>query len=95
MDRVGISFKSALSSDEVRARYIQPLREALESSRGGIYSNYLRQADADSPEPAEHLLVFQVREFQAGLQLLRVAMQEIGPPEGMTLHNLDPSDPMY
>lgn len=95
MDRVGISFKSALSSDEIRTRYIQPLREALESSRAGIYSNYLRQADADSVEPAEHLLVFQVREFQAGLQLLRVTMQSIGPPEGMTLHNLDPSDPMY
>ncbi len=95
MDRVGISFKSALSADEIRTRYIQPLREALESSRSGIYSNYLRQADADSAEPAEHLLMFQVRDFQAGLQLLRVTMQSLGAPAGMMLHNLDPSDPMY
>jgi len=94
MDRVGISFKSALSANEIRARYIAPLREALESARAGIYSNYLRQAD-ENTEPAEHLLVFQVRDFQSGLQLLRVTMQGLGPPEGLMLHNLDPSDPLY
>lgn len=94
MDRVGISFKSALSADEIRAQYIEPLRDALESARAGIYSNYLRQADEDA-EPAEHLLVFQVRDFQTGLQLLRVTIQGLGAPEGMMLHNLDPSDPMY
>ncbi len=95
MDRVGISFKSALSSDEIRARYIQPLREALEKDHAGIYSNYLRQADADSAEQAEHLLVFQVREFQTALQRLRVTLQSLGQPEGMMFHNLDPIDPMY
>ena len=95
MDRVGISFQSPLSPDEIRTRYVEPLRVALESARAGIYSNYLRQIDADPATPAEHLLVFQVREFQAGLHLLRMKLQEIGPLERLMFHNLEPSAPMY
>jgi hypothetical protein len=95
MDRVGISFKSPLTPDEVQTRYIWPLRDALESAHAGIYSNYLRQTDADPDAPAEHLLVFQVRDFQAGLHLLRMKIEELGAPEGMMLHNLEPSEPMY
>jgi hypothetical protein len=95
MDRVGISFQSPLSPDEIRTRYVEPLREALEGAHAGIYSNYLRQTDADSATPAEHLLVFQVREFQAGLHLLRMKLQEVGPLEHLMFHNLEPSEPMY
>ena len=95
MDRVGISFQSPLSPDEIRTRYVEPLRLALEGSHAGIYSNYLRQTDADPATPAEHLLVFQVREFQAGLHLLRMKLQEIGPVEHMMFHNLEASEPMY
>jgi hypothetical protein len=95
MDRVGISFKSTLSADEIRTRYIQPLRTAIETSHAGIYSNYLRQAEADPQMPAEHLLIFQVHDFQTGLHMLRIKLQEIGPPPNLQFHNLDPSEPMY
>lgn len=95
MNRIGVSFKSPLTPDEVRTRYVQPLRAAIENARAGIYANYLRQADVDSAEPAEHLLVFHVHDFQAGLRLLRVALAEIGVPGEATFHNLDPSAPMY
>jgi hypothetical protein len=94
MDRVGISFKSPLSADEVRERFIEPLRDALETTRAGIYSNYLRQLD-DDDGPPEHLLVFQVRDFQEGLRLLRLELEKIGVPGEAHLHNLNPSDPMY
>lgn len=94
MDRVGISFKSPLSSDEVRQRYIDPLRAALEAAHAGIYSNYLRQLD-DRGDAPEHLLVFQVHDFQAGLRLLRVELEKIGVPGEAHLHNLNASDPMY
>ncbi len=95
MDRVGLSFKSTLSPDEIRAHYIQPLRDALEAARAGIYSNYLSQADADPAEPAEHLLVFQVRDFQTGLHLLRIKIESLGPPEALAFHNLESSQPLY
>ena len=95
MDRIGLSFKSPLSPDEIRTRYVQPLRAAVEGARAGIYANYLRETDADPDAPAEHLLIFHVREFQAGLHLLRMTMQELGPPPGMLLHNLDASEPLY
>jgi hypothetical protein len=95
MQRIGVSFKSAMSADDIRTRYIWPLREALEREGAGIYCNYLRQADADPHAPAEHLLVFQVHEFEAGLRLLRMMMQELGAPPGMMLHNLQASEPMY
>jgi len=94
MHRIGISFKSSMSPEEVRECYVQPLREAVESARAGFYSNYLRQADEDGPR-AEHLLVFQVRDFQAGLRLLRVELEKIGVPGEAHFHNLDPSEPMY
>jgi len=95
VDRVGISFKSTQSPDQLRRTYVQPLRAALELARAGIYSNYLRQADQNPNEPAEHLLVFEVNDFKAGLHLLRTEMEKIGPPEGMLLHNLNPSSPEY
>ena len=95
MDRVGISFSSSMTADEVRERYVRPLRAALEAARKGIYTNYLRQADADSAQPAEHLLMFHVFDFQEGLHLLRVEIEKLGPPAGMMFHNLNPSDPAY
>jgi hypothetical protein len=95
VNRIGISFKSPLTPDEVRTRFIEPLRDRLETEHAGIYSNYLRQADADPSAPAEHLLVFHVREFQDGLRLLRVALEKIGVPGEATFHNLDPSEPLY
>lgn len=95
MDRVGVSFKSPLKAEEIRARYIEPLRSALESDHAGFYSNYLRQADANDQAPAEHLLVFQVRDFQTGLRRLRTTLETLDPPEGLAFHNLDPSEPMY
>lgn len=94
MDRVGIAFKSPLSADEVRTRFIEPIRAALEDARAGIYINYLRQFD-DGDEPPEHLLMFQVHDFQQGLRLLRTTMEGLGPPTGTSLHNLNPSDAMY
>jgi hypothetical protein len=96
MHRVGISFRSELSADEVRQQFINPLRTVLEEARGGIYSNYLRQLDdGESDGPAEHLLVFQLFDFEEGLRLLRVTLEEIGVPGEASFHNLDPSQPMY
>lgn len=95
MNRIGISFKSTLSPDEIRTRHIEPLRAAIEGPRAGIYSNYLRQAEADPDSPAEHLLIFQVRDFETGLHLLRMKLQETGAPQNLLFHNLDPSEPMY
>jgi hypothetical protein len=95
VDRVGVSFKSPLSSDEIRRQYIQPLREAIETPRAGIYSNYLREADADPAAPAEHLLMFQVLDFEQALRLLRTALEALGPPAEVRFHNLDPSQPLY
>ena len=95
MNRIGISFNSPLSPDEVLRRFIRPLRDAIESDRAGFYSNYLRQAEADPAAPDEHLLIFQVRDFKAGLHLLRMKLQELGPPPNVLFHNLDPSEPMY
>lgn len=95
MDRIGVSFKSPLPADEIRRQYIQPLREAIETPRAGIYSNYLRQADDKPEEPAEHLLMFHVFDFEKGLRLLRTAIETLGPPPELRFHNLDPSEPMY
>ncbi|MCA9233830.1 MAG: hypothetical protein KDA44_00050 [Planctomycetales bacterium] len=94
MDRVGISFKSSLTGDEVRERYVRPLRAALEGAKLGFYSNYLRQGDNDTG-PQEHLLVFQVFDFHAGLRLLRTELEKLERPDEVHLHNLNPSDPMY
>jgi hypothetical protein len=95
MERVGISFTSPLSAEDVRVRYVEPLRAAIEATHAGVYSNYLRQADADPAAPAEHLLIFLVRDFKTGLRLLRMKLQELGPPDSAMLHNLAPSEPMY
>lgn len=96
MDRVGVSFKSSLSSDEIRRQFVQPLREAIETPRAGVYSNYLRQADDRDPAaPSEHLLMFHVLDFEQGLRLLRTALESLGPPQELRFHNLDPSQPMY
>jgi hypothetical protein len=94
MDRVGISFKSPLTAEEVRQRFIEPLRAVLEGEHAGIYSNYLRQSDPNDGPP-EHLLVFQIHDFQEGLRLLRVELQKIGVPGEALFHNLNASDPMY
>lgn len=95
MNRIGISFKSPHSSDDIRQLYIQPLRAAIEQPHVGIYANYLRQADADPAAPAEHLLVFHVHDFERGLRLLRTAMEGLALPAEVMFHNLDPSQPMY
>jgi hypothetical protein len=95
MDSVGISFKSGLSSEQIYRKYVQPLRAAVEQPHAGIYSNHVCRPDDDPQAPAEHLLVFLVRDFKAGLHLLRMKLQEIGQPEGTLLHNLAPSEPMY
>jgi hypothetical protein len=96
MHRVGISFKSQLTPDEVRQQFIYPLRSALEEARGGIYSNYLRQLDyGEGDGQAEHLIVFQLFDFEEGLRLLRVTLEKIGVPGEASFHNLDPSQPMY
>jgi hypothetical protein len=95
MHRIGISFKSTLSPDEVRTRYIAPLRVTIDAEHAGVYSNYLHQAEADAESPDEHLLVFNVHDFETGLHILRVKLQEIGVPGETTFHNLDPSEPMY
>ncbi len=95
MHRIGVSFQSQLSPDEVQSRFIQPLRQVLEAAKAGIYSNYLRQVDEDSSDPAEHLLVFEVRDFKEGLRLLRTEIEKLGPPERTMLHNLNPSKPAY
>jgi hypothetical protein len=94
MYRVGISFRSELTADEVREQFIAPLRAALEESRNGIYSNYLRQLDENEGAP-EHLLVFQLFDFEQGLRLLRVTLEKIGIPGEASFHDLDPSEPMY
>ena len=95
MEKIGISFRSLLEPAEVRHQYITPLREALKQSQGGIYSNYLRQVDPNAVEPTEHLLVFEVNDFKAGLRLLRVELERLGMPEGVQFQNLNPSTPGY
>ena len=95
MDRVGISFKSLHSAEEVREQFVKPLRTALDQDQSGFYSNYLRQADKDPDEPVEHLLIFEVNDFKLGLHLLRTEIEKLGPPEGILLHNLAPSSPGY
>lgn len=94
MDKVGVSFRSTLSADEVRAKYINPLRAAIRHAKAGIYSNHLRQVDPQA-SATEHLLVFEVHDFKEGLRLLRTELEKVGVPEGLTLHNLNPSQPGY
>ena len=95
MHKVGLSFRSTLSPDEVRTKYINPLRVVLRREKAGIYSNHLRQVDPQSLETTEHLLVFEVHDFEKSLRILRVELNSIGTPEGAQFHNLDPSQPTY
>ena len=95
MDKIGISFRSTLTAEEVREKYIRPLRDALKDAQAGIYSNYLRQVDPDSAEPSEHLLVFEVPDFKTGLRVLRVELQRLDLPPEVHLQNLNPSTPGY
>ena len=95
MHKVGIAFRSTLSADEVRVKYIRPLRAALNDEHAGIYSNYLRQVEPDDSDDAEHLLVFEIQDFKAGLRVLRVALEKIGPPGDVQFQNLNPSKPGY
>ncbi len=95
MHKVGISFRSQLTPDEVRDKYIRPLRAALKTERAGIYTNYLRQVDPDSSEATEHLIVFEIQDFKAGLRLLRLELERLGIPGEVQLQNLDPSQPGY
>ncbi len=95
MHKIGLSFRSTLSPEEVRAKYINPLRATLRHDKAGIYSNHLRQVDPQSVDTFEHLLVFEVHDFEKSLRLLRVELTTIGPPENFQFHNLDPSQPGY
>ncbi len=95
MEKIGLAFRSTLTSDEVREKYIVPLRVALEEAKAGIYSNYLRQVGVDAVAPTEHLLVFEVHDFKKGLRLLRTEIEKLGMPEEMQFQNLNPSSPGY
>lgn len=95
MDKIGLSFRSTLSPEEVRAKYINPLRAALRQDKAGIYSNHLRQVDPLTVDTFEHLLVFEVNDFEKSLRLLRLELEKIGPPENVQFHNLNPSQPGY
>ncbi len=95
MHKLGISFRSALTPDEVREKYIRPLRAALKEAKAGIYSNHLRQVDPDSSEATEHLLVFEIQDFKVGLRVLRVELEKLGVPGEVQFQNLDPSKPGY
>jgi hypothetical protein len=100
MDRIGISFQSEMSQEEVSRKFIKPLRKILEDAGAGIYSNYLRQVgtstNADTTNlQVEHLLVFEVCRFKEGVRLLRTAMEKLGCPKQTTLHNLNSSKPAY
>lgn len=95
MHKIGISFRSELTPDEVRDRYIRPLRAALKKERAGIYTNYLRQVDPDSSMANEHLLVFEVQNFKKGLRILRLELEQLGLPGDVSFQNLNPSQPGY
>lgn len=95
MDRVGISFQSKQTSEQVRSQYINPLRVALKAAHAGVYTNYLHQDAPSAGAPTEHLLVFEVHDFRAGLRLLRVELAQLNPPEAVQFHNLNASDLPY
>ncbi|HCK41578.1 MAG: hypothetical protein CMJ72_10185 [Planctomycetaceae bacterium] len=95
MHKIGLSFQSPLSADEVRAKYIRPLSATISEAGAGIYANYLRQVDPDDIQPTEHLLIFEAHDFKQALRLLRVQIEKIGLPEGVQFQNLNPSSPGY
>lgn len=95
MHKVGISFRAALTGDEVRGKYVRPLRAKLQEEKAGIYTNYLKQIDPDSANGTEHLLIFELQDFKTGLRLLRLEMERIGLPGEVQFQNLSPSQPGY
>lgn len=95
MHKIGLSFRSTLSPEEVRTKYINPLRSVLRHEKAGIYSNHLRQVDPQSVDTFEHLLVFEATDFEKALRILRLELNTIGPPENAQFHNLNPSQPGY
>lgn len=96
MNKIGVAFRSSLTPDQVREKYIGPLREALRDEQIGIYTNYLRQVDPQhETEESEHLIIFEVKEFKAALRLLRLELQQIGMPAEVQFQNLNPSQPGY
>ena len=95
MEKIGVSFRSLLSPDEVRSTYVSPLQAAQKRDNEGIYTNYLRQVDPDAIEPTEHLLVFEVNDFKSSLRSLRLELEKIGAPENLMFQNLNPSQPGY
>lgn len=95
MEKVGISFHSTLSADELNSRFIAPLRAAVQREKAGIYSNHLRHDDPQSADATEHLLIFEVRDFKVGLRVLRVELEKLGSLDDFALHNLNPSQPSY
>lgn len=95
MDKVGVSFHSTLAKEELKERFIKPLRAAIEREHAGIYSNHLRQIDPEETETTEHLLVFEVLDFKEGLRVLRLALADLGDLAEFRLHNLNPSEPGF
>ena len=95
MHKVGVSFRSELSADEVRKQYVRPLQSALVDAQAGIYSNYLRQVDPDEAAATEHLIVFEIPDFKVGLRVLRLQLEELQIPGQVQLQNLNPSQPGY
>ena len=95
MHKIGVTFYVNLTSEEVFEQYIQPLRTALADSSEGIYSNYLRQAETEDTKATEHLLIFEVQDFKAGLRRLRLVLEELNMPPDVQFHNLDPSQPSF
>jgi len=95
LHKIGLAFRSKLTSAEVQETFIAPLRVALQESQAGIYSNYLRQVDPDNAQPTEHLLIFEVHDFKQGLRLLRTELEKIGPPQEVQFQNLNPSSSGY
>ncbi|QDS97273.1 hypothetical protein [Adhaeretor mobilis] len=95
MDRIGISFYSPRSPDQVREWLVRPLRKALEDARGGIFSNYLHQDQEGADQAAEHLLVFEVNDFEGSLRVLRTELEKLDAPREVLFHNLNPSDLPY
>lgn len=95
MHKIGVSFRTNLSADEVREKYIEPLRTAVDEASAGVYANHLRQVDPDSNIPTEHLLIFEVNDFKPSLRILRMTLQNVGMPKEVQFHNLNPSHPGY
>ena len=95
MEKVGVSFYSTLTTEELKAKFIQPLRATIERDHTGIYSNHLRQIDPEESGTVEHLLIFEVHDFKEGLRVLRLELSKLGDLAEFRFHNLNPSEPSY